>query len=259
MPSADKMAEMKAAICIAAALSLIHVVTAADYIVGNPAGGWDARTDYKSWAAAQTFAPGDTITFKYNSFHNVVEVTKDAYEACSTTNPVSYDNSGSSTIALAAPGKRYFICGAPGHCQAGMKLEVDVADRPAPMTPSPPPLLPPPQHAKQRSAPAPMPLQPAPMPWSPAPRTWSTTPAPAAAPPRHAGHKNHRRRHCPPKHAPTRAPTVQSVEADFPLAALAPMSSPPPPMSSDASAVLRAKWGEVTVRLLALGLVGLAL
>lgn len=68
MPSADKMAEMKAAICIAAALSLIHVVTAADYIVGNPAGGWDARTDYKSWAAAQTFAPGDTIS-KYISVH----------------------------------------------------------------------------------------------------------------------------------------------------------------------------------------------
>lgn len=56
-------------------------------------------------------------------------------------------------------------------------------------------------------------------------------------------------------------PTVQSVEADFPLAAPAPMSSspPPPPMSSDADAVLRSKWCEVTVGLVALGIVVLAM
>jgi hypothetical protein len=47
---------------VAVALSLIHAVTAADYVVGNPGGGWDGRTDYKSWAAAQTFAPGDTLS-----------------------------------------------------------------------------------------------------------------------------------------------------------------------------------------------------
>ncbi|XP_062186367.1 uclacyanin 1-like [Phragmites australis] len=253
MPSAVKVAEMKALICVAVALSLIHVVMAADYVVGNPAGGWDGRTDYKSWAAAQTFAPGDTLTFKYNSFHNVLEVTKDAFEACITTNPISYDNSGSTTIELTMPGRRYFICGGPGHCLAGMKMEVNVVDRPAPTTPSPPPLLPPPGQAKRRSAPASMPLTPAPMAWAPSPRSWSPTPVPAAASPRRVGHKKHRKRQCPPKAAPARFPTVQSVEADFPFAALAPMSPPPPPPpTSGGLAVLRAKWGQVTGALAAL-------
>uniref|UniRef100_A0A0A8XSI6 Phytocyanin domain-containing protein n=1 Tax=Arundo donax TaxID=35708 RepID=A0A0A8XSI6_ARUDO len=152
------------------------------------------------------------------------------------------------------PGRRYFICGAPGHCLAGMKMEVAVADRPAPTTPSPPPLLTPPGHAKRRPAPAPMPL-------TPAPRSWAPAPAPAAAPPSRAGHKKHTKRHCPPKAAPARAPTptVQSVEAEFPLADFAPMSSapPPPPMSSAGPVVPRAKWGKVTVVLGALVLLAL--
>uniref|UniRef100_A0A453FPZ2 Phytocyanin domain-containing protein n=1 Tax=Aegilops tauschii subsp. strangulata TaxID=200361 RepID=A0A453FPZ2_AEGTS len=62
MPSAMKMAAVTAAVCIAALLSLVHVVTAADYIVGNPTGGWQGKTDYKSWASAQTFLPGDTLS-----------------------------------------------------------------------------------------------------------------------------------------------------------------------------------------------------
>ncbi|KQK10114.1 blue copper protein [Brachypodium distachyon] len=250
------MAEMKAAICcIVAVVSLIHLVTAADHVVGGPTGGWQGGTDYKSWVSAQAFAPGDTLTFKYSSRHNVLEVTSDDYEACSTANPVSYDNSGATTIALASPGKRYFICGGPGHCQAGMKLEVAVAERPAPTTPSPTPQLPPPpQHAELRHAPAPMPLPPAPA---------------SSEPPKRAGspHKKRPKRHysSPPKPAPALAPaptpTVQAVEAYFPMAALAPMSSspPPPPMSSDAAAVSRAKWGEVAVEILALGFVVLAL
>ncbi|KAL5222050.1 hypothetical protein ABZP36_026763 [Zizania latifolia] len=259
MPSAEKtMAKMKVAICIAAAVSLIHVVTATDYIVGSPAGGWGGgKVDYIAWAAAQTFAPGDTLRFKYSSYHNVVEVTKDAYEACSAANPVSSDSSGSTVIVLTTPGKRYFICGAPGHCQSGMKLEVDVADRPAPTTPSPPPLLPPssfPRHAKRSrpAAPAPMPLPPPLMPVSP---------APAPAQRRRSAHKKHKRRHLPPNPTPARAPTVQSVEADFPAAAFAPMSSPPPPppTSSEAATVMRVKWSNAVVSLVALGLVVQAL
>ncbi|KAL6614359.1 hypothetical protein ACP70R_036629 [Stipagrostis hirtigluma subsp. patula] len=256
MPSAVKMAGMKAMVCLAMALSLIDLVTAADYVVGNPAGGWDGRTDYKSWAAAQTFAPGDTLTFKYNSFHNVLEVTKHSFDECITTNPISYDTSGSTTIALDMPGKRYFICGAPGHCQAGMKMEVVVADRPAPTTPSPPPVPPPPGQARGAPAPAPTPLPPSAMPWAPAPRTWSPAPAPAAAQPRRPRHKKHKKKYCPPETAaPEGAGTVQSVEADFPVAAFAPMSSPPPPpaTSGGPSSVLRAKCVEITAALAALG------
>ncbi|KAL6853857.1 hypothetical protein ACP4OV_019886 [Aristida adscensionis] len=246
---------MQALMCVAAvAVSLIHAATAADYVVGNPAGGWDGRTDYKSWAAAQTLAPGDTLTFKYNSFHNVLEVTKHSFDECITTNPISYDTSGSTTVALTVPGRRFFICGAPGHCQAGMKMEVVVADRPAPTTPtSPPPQLPPPAPAKRLPAPAPTPLPPAPTPWAPAPKTWSPAPAPAAAPPRRAGHKKHKKRkYCPPEAtAPETASTVQSAEAEFPAAAFAPMSSPP--ATSSSPSVLRAAPVQITAALAALG------
>uniref|UniRef100_M8C2P6 Blue copper protein n=1 Tax=Aegilops tauschii TaxID=37682 RepID=M8C2P6_AEGTA len=227
------MAAVTAAVCIAALLSLVHVVTAADYIVGNPTGGWQGKTDYKSWASAQTFLPGDTLipanvllrqncaAFKYSSNHNVLEVTADDYEACSTANPVIIDNSGTTTIALTAPGKRYFICGGPGHCQNGMKLEVEVADRPAPTAPSSPPQLPP-----------------APTPPSP-------------------GHKRHKKRHSPPP----AAPTVDPAEAYFPLATLAPMSSPAAslPMSSDSAAAWHGQWGYATLGLVALWFAVLAL
>ncbi|XP_034593778.1 early nodulin-like protein 9 [Setaria viridis] len=257
MPSAVKMAEMKALlVCVTVALSLIHAVTAADYVVGNPAGGWDGRTDYKSWAAAQTFGPGDTLTFNYNSYHNVLEVTKDAFEACTTTNPITFDNSGSTTVVLTMPGTRYFICGAPGHCLGGMKMEIEVADRPAPTTPSsPPPLPPPPAHDAKTKPPAMAPT----MALSPAPTPW--VPGPAAAPPRHAGHKTKHRKNskkgCPPETlvAPARPPAVQAVENLFPFAEVAPMSSTPPPpaTSSGGHAVLRATWGEATASLAGLG------
>ncbi|KAJ1285750.1 hypothetical protein BS78_03G300900 [Paspalum vaginatum] len=244
------MKTLAAMVSVAVALSLINVAMAVDYVVGNPAGGWDGRTDYKNWAASQTFASGDTLTFKYNSYHSVLEVTKDAYEACTTTDPISYDSSGSTTFALTMPGTRYFICGAPGHCLAGMKMEVEVADRPAPTIPSSPPPMPPPAHAKRRHAMAP--TTPAPMPWAPAPpRSWSPAPAPAAATPRRAGHKKHRKRYCPPDqtvHAPAQAPVVQAVEEAFPFAAFAPMSSPPPPTSAGPSG-LRAMWGQATAML----------
>jgi hypothetical protein len=283
-------AEVKALlVCVAVALSLIHAVTAADYVVGNPSGGWERTDNNNSWPAAQTFAPGDTLSkchamhhhqfatcsmihvvvvlilmqrtpcpcvsaaFKYNSYHNVLEVTKDAYEACTTTNPISFDNSGTTTVLLTMPGTRYFICGAPGHCVGGMKMQIEVADRPAPTTPSSPPPLPLPPPPPTREATTKPPAM--------AP-TVALSPAPAAAPPRHAGHKaKHKKgskKGCPPETlvAPARPPAVQAVENLFPFAEVAPMSSTPPPppaTSSGGHAVLRATWGEATAAVAALG------
>jgi len=191
--------------------------------------------------------------FKYNTYHNVLEVTKDAFDACTTANPISFDNSGSTTVALTMPGTRYFICGAPGHCLGGMKMEVQVADRPAPATPSSPPPPPPPaaaRDAERRPAPAPVP--------------WAPAPAPADAPPRHAGaghKKQHRKKraYCAPGPlvAPARPPTVQAVDSLFPFAEVAPMASTPPPLaaatSSGGPALPRAARGDVAGALAALG------
>jgi hypothetical protein len=57
--------------------------------------------------------------FKFSSSHDVTEVTKAGYDACSGANPVKSYTGGSATVKLSAPGKRYFICSIPGHCAAG--------------------------------------------------------------------------------------------------------------------------------------------
>jgi hypothetical protein len=190
--------------------------------------------------------------FKYNSYHSVLEVTKQDFDECVTSKPISYDTSGSTTVLLTMPAKRYFICGAPGHCLNGMKMAIEVADLPAPTTPtSPPPALvppPPPETeyaAGRQPAPAPtvMASAPAPMPWAPL----------AAAPPRCVGHKTkkHKKKgYCAPNTPPARAPTAQSEERDFPEAAFESMSSPPPPPTSGGPDVLRSK---LEVALAALG------
>ncbi|XP_039793063.1 uncharacterized protein LOC120659060 [Panicum virgatum] len=93
-----------------------------------------------------------TTAFKYAASHDVTEVPKAGYDACSGANPVKSYTGGATTVKLTAPGKRYFICSVPGHCAAGMKLEVTVA---AP-APAPAPARSKPRH--QRSlAPTPAP------------------------------------------------------------------------------------------------------
>ena len=52
---------------------------------------------------------------------------RDRYLSCSAQRPVSVAlMTGSDTVRLNGAGERYFICGAPGHCAAGMKLQVRV-------------------------------------------------------------------------------------------------------------------------------------
>jgi hypothetical protein len=85
--------------------------------VGEPGGTWDLTTDYGSWAAANTFHPGDDLVFRYQrGAHNVLEVTEAGYDACNATGPINTFDSGFTSIALNDVGTRYFICGFPGHC-----------------------------------------------------------------------------------------------------------------------------------------------
>ena len=65
--------------------------------------------------------------FKYMPYHNVLEVTEEDYAACNPGSPISTHSGGDTTFNLTATGTRYFICGAAGHCAAGMKLAVTVS------------------------------------------------------------------------------------------------------------------------------------
>jgi hypothetical protein len=58
--------------------------------------------------------------------HNVLEVTKAAYDSCSNSTPIATHTSGDDKIAIKRPGHRFFICGVPGHCAAGQKVNIRV-------------------------------------------------------------------------------------------------------------------------------------
>jgi hypothetical protein len=67
--------------------------------------------------AAFTYSP---------ELHDVVEVSKAGYDACSSANNISASRTGNDVVALTAPGTRYFLCGLTGHCDSGMKIRIDV-------------------------------------------------------------------------------------------------------------------------------------
>ncbi|CAN6197804.1 unnamed protein product [Urochloa humidicola] len=109
------------------AAALLGAASAATYNVGEPSGSWDLRTNYGDWAASKRFHPGDQLVFKYSpQAHDVLEVSKADYDSCSTASPIATHNSGSDAIALTSAGTRYFICGFTGHCDGGMKLQINV-------------------------------------------------------------------------------------------------------------------------------------
>ncbi|KAF8056808.1 hypothetical protein N665_1267s0010 [Sinapis alba] len=121
------MASREMLIIISALVTtFIGLAVASDHTIGGPS-GWTVGANLKTWAAGQTFSVGDNLVFAYPSaFHDVVEVTKPEYESCKAVKPLITFANGNSIVPLTIPGKRYFICGMPGHCTQGMKLEVNV-------------------------------------------------------------------------------------------------------------------------------------
>ncbi|XP_065026187.1 mavicyanin-like [Musa acuminata AAA Group] len=106
---------------------------AAVYSVGDVV-GWTilGSPNYTAWAISKRFDMGDTIVFKYNkNFHNVLEVSKADYKACNAASPIAAYTSGNDSITLKRRGHHFFICGVPGHCSAGQKVDVRIAKRTA--------------------------------------------------------------------------------------------------------------------------------
>uniref|UniRef100_A0A0D9VLA5 Phytocyanin domain-containing protein n=1 Tax=Leersia perrieri TaxID=77586 RepID=A0A0D9VLA5_9ORYZ len=179
-----------AALLLAACASSAAATT---YTVGD-ASGWTTGVDYTSWAGSKSFKTGDSLLFKYASgAHNVVEVSAAGYLACAAANALGSDSSGSTTVALKTGGKHYFICSIPGHCAAGMKLEVDVSgssssggggvgttpSSPTPTTPTPSTPTPTTPNPSTPTPTTPYPSNPrptTPYPSNPTPNTPYTTP-----------------------------------------------------------------------------------
>ncbi|MED6184064.1 hypothetical protein PIB30_043829 [Stylosanthes scabra] len=123
------MALMKIFFTLLIVMSVLQSAShGAVYKVGDSA-GWTiiGNVDYKAWASPKNFHVGDTIIFEYNEkFHNVMRVTHGMYRACNTSAPLEIYASGNDSINITNHGHHFFICGVPGHCQAGQKVDVNV-------------------------------------------------------------------------------------------------------------------------------------
>ncbi|XBJ18983.1 hypothetical protein VPH35_010031 [Triticum aestivum] len=122
--------ETKALILITVAMTILGMALGASHTVGAPHGSWDIQTNYSQWVSRIRFTTGDELKFQYSAaVHNVVEVSKTGYDSCNGSSPISTFPTGNDVVPLATIGTRYFICGVSGHCNAGMKVEVNVKSK----------------------------------------------------------------------------------------------------------------------------------
>ncbi|XP_039033359.1 blue copper protein-like [Hibiscus syriacus] len=101
------------------------------YTVGDTS-GWVVPTNgssmYQTWANDKNFMVGDILVFNYvTGTHDVLEVSRAAYQPCNVTNPISNWTTGPTRVTLRTPGDHYYICGVPGHCSAGQRLAINVS------------------------------------------------------------------------------------------------------------------------------------
>ncbi|KAH7686674.1 Cupredoxins domain-containing protein [Dioscorea alata] len=100
------------------------------HVVGNST-GWTIppnATFYSDWAASQKIFVGDSLVFNFQTgTHNVIEVAKSDYDACTSKNKIgSAINTGPATVTISSAGQHFYICGVTGHCNAGQKLAITV-------------------------------------------------------------------------------------------------------------------------------------
>ncbi|RCV09621.1 hypothetical protein SETIT_2G043900v2 [Setaria italica] len=125
---------------VVAAACLASLASASDWMVGDK-DGWRAKFNTTGWADGKTFTVGDTLMFMYpQGKHTVVQLSnKDDFVACNlNANPIATWKSGNDVVTLDKPGKVWFFCSVPGHCDNGMKLVINVEDgAPIPAPPGP--------------------------------------------------------------------------------------------------------------------------
>ncbi|KAJ6846533.1 putative blue copper protein [Iris pallida] len=100
--------------------------SAALHTVGDKQ-GWTimGTPNYTAWSEKKTFHVGDTLLFVYNNtFHNVVEVKKSDYDACTEKSAIATYTTGNDSITIKTAGTHYYLCGFPGHCSIGQKVEI---------------------------------------------------------------------------------------------------------------------------------------
>lgn len=106
---------------------LFHHSSAIMYNVGDRSSWTLPSINYNGWAASKVFRVNDVLRFSYSSeIHNVMLVSKLDYDQCTSGRPLAVYSNGNSLVQLSKRGTYYFICGIPGHCEGGMKMQVTV-------------------------------------------------------------------------------------------------------------------------------------
>ncbi|KAL5218350.1 hypothetical protein ABZP36_019034 [Zizania latifolia] len=140
---------MKSVLVLTLGLAMATTSSAVVYKVGDTS-GWTilGNVNYTDWAVKKTVHIGDTIEFKYpKGIHNVLEVKKADYDSCTNSSPIATHTSGDDKIAIRSAGHRFFICGVPGHCAAGQKVNIRVLKQRSSDAPSAAPAASPPSAA----------------------------------------------------------------------------------------------------------------
>uniref|UniRef100_A0A803Q2B7 Phytocyanin domain-containing protein n=2 Tax=Cannabis sativa TaxID=3483 RepID=A0A803Q2B7_CANSA len=142
---------------LAVLVLVLKLSMAAVYKVGDSS-GWTTigNVDYKLWSATKNFQVGDIIKFEYNAqFHNVMRVTHAMYKTCNASLPLETYTTGNDSITITTQGHHFYMCGVPGHCQGGQKVDINVPRTPsADVAPTPLVSVSPPAPAVKAPAPA---------------------------------------------------------------------------------------------------------
>ncbi|OIW03577.1 hypothetical protein TanjilG_30997 [Lupinus angustifolius] len=116
---------VKTIIAILFTSTLFRCVCGANISVGGVS-GWDLTSNIQLWSSTATFHVGDDLVFIYTPVYDVIEVNQEGYDTCTIANAIATYETGETVISLNEPGTRYFVCGRLGHCQLGLKLEVQI-------------------------------------------------------------------------------------------------------------------------------------
>ncbi|ONK55211.1 uncharacterized protein A4U43_C07F27520 [Asparagus officinalis] len=118
-----------------------NVAEATEFMVGDDE-GWAKGVNYTAWTEGKEFFVGDTIVFMYDQgAHNVYKVTGPEFRSCQVPKNGQALSSGNDAVKLVTPGKKWYICGFPGHCDGGQKVIINVQVR-SDTLPSPGPTAP---------------------------------------------------------------------------------------------------------------------
>ncbi|WRX33394.1 Phytocyanin domain - like 10 [Theobroma cacao] len=109
----------------------LNYIEAKEILVGGKTDAWkipSSESDsLNKWAENSRFRIGDSLAWKYDgSKDSVLQVTKEDYASCNTSNPTAEYKDGNTKVKLEKSGPFYFISGAKGHCEQGQKLVVVV-------------------------------------------------------------------------------------------------------------------------------------